>query len=141
MTTNSRCFVACAIATFLVAAGCAHTVHLNSYPEGATVYVDGEEIGATPATYHETTGWGGSHLVRVEKDGYQPVSRVVDQSGWHSGLVVASVVGGLFLCWPALGGIAFSRQMPSVVEFDLTPKNSALARNRDVTVMDENSPY
>jgi hypothetical protein len=141
MTTTSRCCAACAIATFLAAAGCAHTVHLNSYPEGATVYVDGEEIGETPATYRETTGWGGSHLVRVEKDGYQPVSRVVTQSDWHSGLVVASVVGGLFLCWPALGGIAFSRQMPSVVEFELKSKNTAIARNRDATVVDEDGAY
>lgn len=141
MTTISRCFVACAITTFLAAAGCAHTVHLNSYPEGATVYVDGEEIGETPTTFQETTGWGESHLVRIEKDGYQTASRVVNQSGWHSGLVVASVVGALFLCWPALGGIAFSRQMPNVVEFDLKPKNTAVARNRDVTVVDEDSPY
>ena len=141
MTTISRCFVACAIATFLAAAGCAHTVNLNSYPEGAKVYVDGEEIGETPATYHETTGWGESHLVRIEKDGYQPASRVVDQSGWHSGLVVASVVGGLFLCWPALGGIAFSRQMPGVVEFDLKPKYSAIAHNREAATIDEDSAY
>ncbi|MEC7524296.1 MAG: protein kinase [Myxococcota bacterium] len=46
------------------------TLIVNSEPEGAEVFVDGESHGPTPATIAELPT--GSHQVRLELDGYQP---------------------------------------------------------------------
>ena len=46
------------------------TLIVNSTPEGARLFVDGEERGVTPATVPELTT--GSHPIRLELAGYQP---------------------------------------------------------------------
>ena len=46
------------------------TLIVNSEPEGAEVFVDGESRGPTPATVVDLPT--GSHVVRLELEGYQP---------------------------------------------------------------------
>lgn len=66
----------------LLAFGCGAPPQLlfsvNSYPPGATIYVDDVERGVTPEERLAVTfGSGGAAEVRVEKQGHQPAGAVL----------------------------------------------------------------
>ena len=52
-------------------------IKISSTPSGATVYVDGQEVGQTP--YYDSTTWltPGQHLVQVWKSLFKPTNQVV----------------------------------------------------------------
>lgn len=47
------------------------TLTINSAPQGALVYLNGEEAGRTPFTHNFT--WYGTYDVTLQKDGYTPI--------------------------------------------------------------------
>jgi hypothetical protein len=73
---NTCARVACAL-LLLFGAGCVERrLFIRSDPPGATVRVNGEEIGVTPATWRFDKY--GRVLVEVELSGHRPDSKVVD---------------------------------------------------------------
>lgn len=68
------------------------TVLIDSNPSGATVYIDGKMEGKTPLKTELKTD--GSHFLRLELDGYQVGSGVIERHvkwGWQ---VVDLVISG-----------------------------------------------
>lgn len=60
------------------------TVTVESTPSNAFVFIDGDYIGRSPASY---TARGGSYNVRVEADGYQTWTQSVTiRNGQHNGI-------------------------------------------------------
>ena len=54
------------------AVGCVQrTIHIDSDPSGALVYLNDEEVGRTPVDVPFM--WYGTYDVRLEKDGYEPL--------------------------------------------------------------------
>ncbi len=60
----------------LLQTGCVHRrVTVNSYPQGALVKVDGQDIGYTPASFDFT--WYGTREVQLLLDGYETHTELV----------------------------------------------------------------
>jgi hypothetical protein len=60
-----------AVATFLMV-GCTSTCLIDSEPQGATIYVDGEKIGETPTSHgFSTSGFVYEYEVKADLAGHQ----------------------------------------------------------------------
>ena len=64
----------------LVGVGCAESIHIRTYPEGATVQVDGHGAGKTPMLVRvPRSAWDGQAIpYRVEKEGYDAATGALD---------------------------------------------------------------
>jgi PEGA domain-containing protein len=61
--------------------GCAETTRITTIPEGATIYVNGVHIGASPQIYRYRSGLPESYIVELEKPGYKKMSNAtIDKS-------------------------------------------------------------
>ena len=72
---------ALALLMALTLAGCASTTTIRSKPSGATVYVDNRLVGVTPCIYSDRRTSFSTVSVRLEKEGYEPVTTVMRRSG------------------------------------------------------------
>lgn len=59
--------------------GTSQAISINSEPEGAKVYVDGQLMGSTPMSVNMKKSLS-SHEIRVQKDGYADAIRVIEKS-------------------------------------------------------------
>jgi PEGA domain-containing protein len=78
------------------------TITVSSSPPGASVYVNGENIGSTPL--RAKVSRREELLVEVRKPGYQTAFRQADRS--LSTLGILDIVGGFFLLVPFVGLLA-----------------------------------
>jgi len=82
---------------------CGETVAVHSGPSGASVYLDERPVGTTPLRFSLPRGEvTEAHRLRIEKDGYQPVT-----TGLHSRVAGGRVTGAIF----TLGILAVFRSM------------------------------
>lgn len=54
-------------------------VVVGTDPPGAKVIVDGKELGLSPVTFHDPSGSQKTFTIEVQKNGYEPVLRVLDR--------------------------------------------------------------
>jgi hypothetical protein len=59
------------------------TVTIKTDPAGAKIAVDGKSIGTSPVTFKDQSGMQKTFTVEVEKDGYEPMTRVITRT-WDS---------------------------------------------------------
>jgi hypothetical protein len=113
---KKRILSASAALVLVAATGCAtimngsrQNISVNSNPSGATVFVDGQQVGITPASLNLARKQ--SHVVRIVLDGYQPYEMAMTRgtSGWVwgnlafgglIGLVVDASTGSLYKLSP-----------------------------------------
>jgi hypothetical protein len=62
------------------------TVVVKTDPPGAKVSVDGKLIGTSPATFKDRGGQQKTFTVEIEKEGYEPMTRVLSRK-WDSALI------------------------------------------------------
>jgi hypothetical protein len=93
------------------ASGCVHTVTVKSEPAGASVFVDGKEIGRTPVTISEETGAMG--LVTVELHSGDKAQRFAYE---RDAFAMVPIGVGVSLGAVSLGG-GLALAMGSVVAF------------------------
>lgn len=65
------------LALVALLSGCAYTVHFDSVPQGARVYVDGSLMGSTPLAAELTDRGQASYNLRFELEGYVPEVGVI----------------------------------------------------------------
>jgi len=65
------------------------TLVIQSRPDGATVLVDGRQVGTTPMSLGDVRA--GNHAVRLERDGYQTWTSAVTVAGGEQNRVTASL--------------------------------------------------
>lgn len=86
-----------------LSAACApHQALIHSEPPGATVIIDGQDIGATPLAYDYRLSNGTEHEIVVSRDGYEPVTFTVaadktDQSAMKRWMMAGLVWSPLWL--------------------------------------------
>jgi len=115
-----RTVLACTAALSLAASACSHVVTIDSEPPGATIYVNGEKQGTAPVQYTEKTGWSTAYRIEAKKKGYAKTQRTVQQTEWHTGMMVGSIIAGTCILFPwGYAGLAFARQMPDHVTVEL----------------------
>jgi hypothetical protein len=96
--------------------GCASTTIINSAPNGAKVYIDGEPVGNTPYTYTDTKIVGSTTPVRLVKDGYEDYNTLLKRNEEAN---VGAIIGGIFLLFPFLWTMDYKASHT----YELTPVN------------------
>lgn len=99
--------------------GSSQTFSVSSTPTGATVRINGQQIGVTPLQHQVSRR--GDLLVEVEKPGYKNQFRQTSRK--LSGLGIADVIGGAVILLPLIGLVSPGawEQDPSVMGFSLDP--------------------
>ena len=85
----------------LVVAGCTQAITITSEPPGARVWLNGVNIGVTPASTVVSYTAFSNFEVRLEKDGYMPIQTILANE-----VKVAPLVLGIILCLPLLIWVA-----------------------------------
>jgi hypothetical protein len=100
----------CAAATL---SACTETVVIRSNPPGARAFLNGHELGLTPATTTLDYTAFSSYQLRLEKEGYLPYDGRLSTE-----VNIGSLIIGVVVCWPALLWVV---QPSPDQSFDLTP--------------------
>jgi hypothetical protein len=75
--------------------GCASTTMIQSVPENAKVYINGEPVGETPYKHTDDEIIFSTTDIRLEKDGYEPMYGSLSRD---EELDAGPVLGGFFFC-------------------------------------------
>jgi hypothetical protein len=93
---------------------CSSTVKINSDPQGATVYIDGEKKGVTPYEHTDTKTIFSTTSVTLKKDGYDDLHGTLTKDKFS----VGPCIGGFFLLVPFL----WIMEYPAEKNFELSKK-------------------
>jgi|GEM_PF-1195531 len=112
------------LSSLLMTTACSHVVTIESVPPGANVKVDGQDMGQTPVTLDEKSGFFESHNVEIELEGYRPIQTQMEQSEIIWGvagpaLCAAPFTAGISLigcCWSTEYGERYTYEMSPAVE-------------------------
>lgn len=101
MKKNSQIFQALAIilSATIFLTGCGSTTMIQSRPDNAKVYLNGEYMGTTPYTHRDTKIVSSTTIVTLEKEGYQTFNTSFSRD---EELDVGALIGGIFLLVPFL---------------------------------------
>ena len=99
--------------------GSSQNFAVSSDPVGATVRINGQQVGVTPLQYQ--VGRRGDLLIEVEKTGYKSQFRQTSRK--LSSLGIVDVIGGAVFLLPLIGLIAPGawEQDPAAMGFSLEP--------------------
>jgi hypothetical protein len=86
-------FVIC----IMLLTGCVSSTLIQSNPSGAKVYVNGALAGTTPYKYKDSKIVGTKTSIRLEKEGYKPLSTYIKRNEQAD---VGAIIGGIFLFAP-----------------------------------------
>ena len=78
---------------------CASTTMIQSNPNGAKVYLNGEPVGTTPYTHRDTKIVGSTTTVKLEKEGYDPLNTSFSRD---EEVDDGAIIGGIFVLVPFL---------------------------------------
>jgi len=102
-----------------VLAGCSSTTTISSRPSGAIVYVDGVRKGPAPVRHSDSAPLGAVKQVRLEKEGYRPLTTVIRKDE----LQIGPLIGGILVLVPFIWLMGY----PPQCEFELEPLPAAAA--------------
>jgi len=105
--------------------GSSQSFSITSNPMGATVRINGQQVGVTPLQHQVSRR--GDLLVEVEKSGYKSQFRQTSRK--LSSLGIVDVIGGAVLLLPLIGLIAPGawEQDPAAIGFSLEPAAASSA--------------
>jgi hypothetical protein len=83
----------------LVLQACASTTIIQSQPNGAKLYLNGEPVGNTPYTMTDTKMVGSITTVRLELPGYEPTTTAISR---NEEFEVGACIGGVLVLVPFL---------------------------------------
>lgn len=88
-----------ALASLILLESCASSTIIQSNPAGAKLYLNESLVGTTPYKHTDTKIVGSSTYVRLEKEGYRPLSTSFSRNEQAD---VGAIIGGVFLLFPFL---------------------------------------
>jgi hypothetical protein len=91
--------VAAVVSLWAVITACTSSTLINSQPQGARLFLNGEPVGTTPFTMSDTRIVGSTTSVRLEYPGYDTVNGVISRNEEFD---VGACIGGVFLLVPFL---------------------------------------
>lgn len=109
-------FTALLLASLLLFVSCSSSTLIQSVPDGAKVYMNEEYKGVTPYNYSDTKIVGSTTLLRIEKEGYEPLSTYLSRD---ESVDVGAIIGGLFFLFPFLWTMKYN----PVHTYELKPLN------------------
>lgn len=112
-----------AFSFFLVS--CSSTTLIQSGPDNAKLYLNGEPVGVTPYTHTDTRIVGSSTTVRLEKEGYETLNTSFSRD---EEVDVGAIVGGIFVMVPFL----WTMKYKPVHTYELVPlSDTQSSENQD----------
>ena len=108
--------VAVLLSSVILLSSCASTTIINSAPNGAKLYVDGEPVGTTPYTYSDTKIVGSSTPIRIVMEGYEDFNGLLKRNEEAN---VGAIIGGFFLLFPFF----WTMDYKTAHTYELTPSN------------------
>ena len=87
------------LAGAILFASCSSTTLIQSVPNGAKVYLNGEYAGVTPYSHTDTKIVGSTTMVRLEKEGYETMNTAFSR---NEDADVGAIIGGIFFLFPFL---------------------------------------
>lgn len=112
------------LAVAVLFASCSSTTLIQSDPNGAKVYMNGEYKGVTPFSYSDTKIVGSTTDVRLELEGYETLHTVLARNERAD---VGAIIGGLFFLFPFLWTMKYN----PVHTYELRPIKSASLTKAD----------
>ena len=79
--------------------GCSSTTLIQSVPNGAKLYLDGESVGTTPYSLRDTKITGSSTIIKLIMDDYEPLIATITKD---EEINAGAVIGGVFFLIPFL---------------------------------------
>jgi len=98
-TSKITKLISVGLAVLILLTSCGSTTMIQSVPNGAKLYLNGEYTGVTPHTHKDTKVVGTTTTVRLEKDGYETFNGVFQRNEQAD---VGAIIGGVFLLVPFL---------------------------------------
>lgn len=92
-------FSAFFMAGIILLSSCASTTRIQSHPDGAKLYLNGESVGTTPYDHTDTKIVGSVTTVRLEKEGYETLNTSFARNEEAD---VGAIIGGIFVWIPFL---------------------------------------
>ncbi len=102
------------LAAIILFASCASSTLIQSYPSGAKVFINGEQVGVTPYWYTDTKIMGTVTNVDLIKEGYQPLFTSIER---NERVDFGAILGGFCLWVPFL----WTMQYNPTHNFELFP--------------------
>lgn len=99
MKKNTLGLLSLVLAGSFLLASCSSTTMINSSPNGAKVYLNGEAVGTTPYRHSDTKIVGATTTVKLEKEGYETFNSSFSRSEQAD---VGAIIGGVFVLVPFL---------------------------------------
>lgn len=87
------------LAASVLLASCSSRTLIQSNPNGAKVYLNGESVGTTPYTHEDTKIVGSTTTVKLEKEGYEPFNTSFSRNEQAD---AGAIIGGVFFLFPFL---------------------------------------
>ena len=124
-----RTRIICLLMIVLFTSGCARQAMLLSYPPGAEVAINGEQVGFTPCAYEYSLSAGDRYRVEVSKPGYRTtttemVAEQSDKKARNKWFAAGLVWSPLWL------GTLFTKRLHNVYMFNLKEEPAALTAFR-----------
>ena len=107
MSTHFVRIVASILLVSFVMIGCSSTTLITSDPPGAKLSINGVSVGKTPYTHSDTRIVGSTLMIKLEKDGYEPLNTIISRD---ERVDVGAIVGGIFLLVPFLWTMQYNPQ-------------------------------
>ena len=114
------------LAGLILFSSCASTTMIQSNPEGAKLYLNGEPVGTTPYSHTDTKITGSSNTVRLEKEGYEPLNTSFSRNEEAD---VGAIIGGILVLVPFL----WTMKYKPIHNYELVPistESQELKRNQ-----------
>ncbi|HLU94274.1 MAG TPA: PEGA domain-containing protein [Membranihabitans sp.] len=87
------------LAALILFSSCASTTMIQSTPDGAKLYLNGESVGTTPYSHRDTKIVGSTNTVRLEKEGYETLNTSFSRNEEAD---VGAIIGGILVLIPFL---------------------------------------
>ncbi len=115
MTTKT---ISLLLAGSILFTSCASTTTIQSNPSGAKVYLNGEPVGTTPYTHQDTKIVGSTTIVKLEKEGYEPLHTAFSRD---EEVDVGAIIGGVLVWVPFL----WTMKYKPLHTYELTPSSGS----------------
>ena len=115
------------LAGVVLFSSCVSSTMIQSTPNGATLYLGGENVGVTPYLYEDTKIVGSTTSIKMEKEGYETFNTILSR---NEEVDVGAIIGGLFVWIPFLWTMKYKQEHT----YELTPGNNNYNNNTQTTI-------
>lgn len=79
----------------LIIAGCSHTTLITTSPASAKITIDGNYLGVSPVSFHDTSGFPKVFFIKVNKRGYKEINVPIKQA-YKGDVTLLWLIPGIF---------------------------------------------